>query len=124
MAMGTATDPYQPDERRLEVTRAILEELARQSGLAIAIVTKSNMVTRDAEILRRVGEHNRIFVNVTVTTVDVELARKLEPPAPRPDLRLEAVRQLNLAGVDAGLICPPVRPEITARPPDLDPLSK
>ena len=124
IAIGTATDPYQPAERRFEVTRAILEELALHSGLEIGIVTKSNLVTRDAEILRRVGEHNRIFVNVTVTTVDAELARKLEPRAPRPDLRLEAVRQLNLAGVDAGVICAPVLPEITDRPRDLEALVK
>jgi len=124
IAIGTATDPYQPAERRFEVTRAILEEIARHSGLTIGIVTKSNLVTRDAEILRRVGEHNRICVNVTVTTVDVDLARKLEPRAPRPDLRLEAVRQLNLAGVDAGVICAPVLPEITDRPRDLEALVK
>ncbi len=124
IAIGTATDPYQPAERRFEVTRAILEELARHSGLSIGIVTKSNMVTRDAEILRRLGEHNRVFVNVTVTTVEVELARKLEPRAPRPDLRLEAVRQLNLAGVDAGVICAPVLPEITDKPRDLEALVK
>jgi DNA repair photolyase len=124
IAIGTATDPYQPAERRFEITRAILEELARHSGLEVGIVTKSNLVTRDAEILRRVGEHNRIFVNVTVTTVDTELARKLEPRAPRPDLRLEAVRQLNLAGVDAGVICAPVLPEITDRPRDLEALVK
>jgi DNA repair photolyase len=124
IAIGTATDPYQPAERRFELTRTILEELARHSGLQIGIVTKSNLVTRDVEILRRIGEHNRIFVNVTVTTVDAELARKLEPRAPRPDLRLEAVRQLNLAGVDAGVICAPVLPEITDRPRDLDALVK
>ena len=124
IAIGTATDPYQPAERRYEVTRAVLEELARHSGLEIGIVTKSNLVTRDAEILRRVGLQNRIFVNVTVTTVDTELARKLEPRAPRPDLRLEAVRQLNLAGVDAGVICAPVLPEITDRPRDLEALVK
>lgn len=124
IAIGTATDPYQPAERRFEVTRAILEELAMHSGLEIGIVTKSTMVTRDAEILRRVAERNQIFVNVTVTTVDVELARKLEPRAPRPDLRLDAVRQLNLAGVDAGVICAPVLPDITDRPRDLDALVK
>ena len=125
-AIGTDTGGSirQPAERRFEVTRAILEELAQHSGLSIGIVTKSNMVTRDAEILRRVGEHNRVFVNMTVTTVDVELARKLEPRAPRPDLRLEAVRQLNLAGVDAGVICAPVLPEITDRPRDLEALVK
>ena len=124
IAIGTATDPYQPAERRFEVTRAILEELAKHSGFEIGVVTKSNLVTRDAEILRRVGENNRIFVTVTVTTVDVELARKLEPRAPRPDLRLEAVRQLNLAGVDAGVICAPVLPEITDGARDLEALVK
>jgi len=124
IAIGTATDPYQPAERRFEVTRAILEELAKHSGFEIGIVTKSNLVTRDAEILRQAAENNRIFVNVTVTTVDAELARKLEPRAPRPDLRLEAVRQLNLAGVDAGVICAPVLPEITDRPRDLEALVK
>jgi DNA repair photolyase len=124
IAIGTATDPYQPAERRFEVTRAILEELALHSGLEIGIVTKSNLVTRDVEILRRVGEHNRIFVNMTVTTVDAELARKLEPRAPRPDLRLEAVRQLNLAGVDTGVICAPVLPEITDRARELEALVK
>src|SRR5205085_6237313 len=96
IAIGTATDPYQPAERRFEVTRSILEELARHSGLSIGIVTKSNMATRDVELLRRIGEHNRISVHVTVTTVNTDLARLLEPRAPRPDLRLEAVRQLNL----------------------------
>jgi len=124
IAIGTATDPYQPAERRFEVTRAILEELSRHAGLEIGIVTKSNLVTRDAEILRRVAERNRVFVNVTVTTVNVDLARKLEPRAPRPDLRLEAVRQLNLAGVDAGVICAPVLPEITDHPRDLQALVK
>ena len=122
IAIGTATDPYQPAERRFEVTRAILAELALHSGLEIGIVTKSNLVTRDADVLRRLAKNNRVFVNVTITTVDGELARKLEPRAPRPDLRLEAVRQLNLAGVDAGVICAPVLPEITDAPHALEAL--
>src|SRR3977135_429641 len=124
IAIGTATDPYQPAERRFEVTRAILEELSRHSGLEIGIVTKSNLVTRDVEILRRVAENNQLYVNLTVTTVDTDLARILEPRAPRPDLRLEAVRQLNLAGLHAGVICAPVLPEITDGPGDLDALVK
>ena len=122
IAIGTATDPYQPAERRFEITRAILEELAQHSGLEIGIVTKSNLVTRDAEVLRRIAEHNQIFVNVTVTTMNVDLARKLEPRAPRPDLRMEAVRQLSFAGIDAGVICAPVLPEITDHPRDLEAL--
>ncbi len=124
IAIGTATDPYQPAERRFEVTKAILEVLAVHSGLSIGVVTKSSMITRDTEILLRVGEHNRISVSMTVTTLDTELARKLEPRAPRPDLRLEAVRQLNLAGVYAGVNCAPVLPEITDRPRDLEALVK
>jgi DNA repair photolyase len=122
IAIGTATDPYQPAERRFEITRAILEELNNHSGLEIGIVTKSNLVTRDADILRKIAEHNQVFVNVTITTMNTELARKLEPRAPRPDLRMQAVRQLNLAGIDSGVICAPVLPEITDHPRDLEAL--
>ena len=122
IAIGTATDPYQPAERRFEITHGILEELSRHSGLGIGIVTKSNLVVRDVEILRRIAERNELFVNLTITTINTELARKLEPRAPRPDLRLETVRQLNFAGVDAGVICAPVLPDITDAPSDLDAL--
>jgi DNA repair photolyase len=122
IAIGTATDPYQPAERRYEITRAILEEFARHRGFDIGIVTKSNLVVRDAELLREITRHNRLFVNITITTVNSELARILEPRAPRPDLRLDAVRQLNLAGVPAGVICAPVLPGITDDPRDLESL--
>jgi len=94
IAIGTATDPYQPAEKRFEVTRGILEEVAQHHGLKIGIVTKSDLIQRDIELLRRVAEHNSLFVNLTVTTLNTKLARTLEPRAPRPDLRLEAVRQL------------------------------
>lgn len=122
IAIGTATDPYQPAERHYEVTRAILEELARHSELKLGIVTKSTLIVRDAEILRQVAANNKLFVNMTITTLDAELARKLEPRAPGPDLRLEAVRQLNMAGLDAGVLCAPVLPGITDRPRDLEAL--
>src|SRR5258706_3198568 len=62
IAIGTATDPYQPAERRFEVTRAILDELSRDSGLGIGIVTNSNLLTRDVEILRRIAENNQLYV--------------------------------------------------------------
>src|SRR5215469_3978021 len=107
IAIGTATDPYQPAEKRYEVTRGILEELALHNGLEIGIVTKSELVTRDIDLLKRVSEHNSLFVNLTITTLDVKLARILEPRAPRPDLRLDAVRELCAAGVKAGVICAP-----------------
>src|SRR6202790_2028131 len=69
IAIGTATDPYQPAERRFEVTRAILEELARYRGLEIGIVTKSNLVLRDVEVLQQVAKTHRLVVNVTITTL-------------------------------------------------------
>ena len=116
IAIGTATDPYQPAERKFEVTRAILEEFALHEGLELGIVTKSNMVTRDIDLLKRISEHNRVSVSVTVTTLKVELARILEPRAPRPDLRMEAVRQLNEAGIRTGVNCCPVLPGITDSP--------
>jgi DNA repair photolyase len=122
IAIGTATDAYQPAERRFEVTRTILEELARHSGLEIGIVTKSNLVLRDIEVLKEVARNNRLFVNITVTTLNVDLARILEPRAPRPDLRLEAMQKLNQAGIAAGVICAPVLPGITDSPRDLEAL--
>jgi len=122
IALGTATDPYQPAERRYEITHAILEEMSRHRGLDIGIVTKSNLVVRDVEVLKRIAEHNRLFVNLTVTTTNADLARILEPRAPRPDLRLEAVRKLVENGVHAGVICAPVVPGITDSPKDLDAL--
>jgi DNA repair photolyase len=122
IAIGTATDPYQPAERRYEVTRAILEELARHRGLEVGIVSKSNLILRDLDVLEALAEHNQLFVNLTVTTVNTDLARILEPRAPRPDLRLDAVRMLTAAGVNAGIICAPVVPGITDSPGDLEAL--
>ncbi|HTA22702.1 MAG TPA: radical SAM protein [Terriglobales bacterium] len=120
IAIGTATDPYQPAERRFEVTRTILEEFSRHQGFQIGIVTKSNLVVRDADLLRAVGAHNKVFVNITITTLNTDLARILEPRAPRPDLRLQALRKLTEAGVPAGVICAPVLPGITDSPKDLE----
>ena len=120
IAIGTATDPYQPAERRFEVTRAILEELARHQGLQIGLITKGNLILRDLELLRELGCKNRLFVNLTITTLNVELARILEPRAPRPDLRMETVRKLNQAGIAAGVSCSPVIPGITDTPRNLE----
>ncbi len=120
IALGTATDPYQPAERRYEVTRAILEEFARHRGFELGIITKSNLVVRDIELLKEVARNNRLSVSVTVTTMNVELARLLEPRAPRPDLRMDAVRQLSAAGLRVGVSCCPVLPGITDAPRDLE----
>jgi DNA repair photolyase len=120
IAIGTATDPYQPAEKRSEVTRALLEEFTLHRGLDLGIITKSNLILSDTELLQKIAAHNRLHVSITITTLDVELARLLEPRAPRPDLRLEAVRKLNEAGVSTGVSCAPVIPGITDVPKDLD----
>ncbi len=120
IAIGTATDPYQPAERRYETTRGILEELARHQDLEIGIITKSNMIVRDIELLKEVAKHNQLHVHITITTVNEKLARLLEPRAPRPDLRLEAVRKLSEARLNVGVNCCPVIPGITDAPKDLD----
>jgi DNA repair photolyase len=122
IALGTATDPYQPAERRYEITRGILEEFSRHRGFELGIVTKSNLVVRDLELLIQVAQSNRLSVHVTITTLDVNLARILEPRAPRPDLRLEAVRTLASAGIRVGISCSPVVPGITDSPADLEAL--
>jgi DNA repair photolyase len=122
IAIGTATDPYQPAERRYEVTRAILQELARHQGLELGIITKSNLILRDIELLQEIGRHNRLSVSVTITTLNVDLARLLEPRAPRPDLRLETVRKLSQNSIRTGVSCAPVLPGITDAPRDLEAL--
>jgi len=122
IALGTATDPYQPAERKFEVTRGILEEFARHTDLNIGIVTKSDMILRDIDLLKDVSRKNRLFINITVTTMNADLARILEPRAPRPDLRLDAVNRLTRAGLEAGVICAPVLPGITDAPKDLEAL--
>jgi len=122
IALGTATDPYQPAERRYEVTRGILEEFARHHGYELGIVTKSNLVVRDLDLLRKVAKSNRLSIHITVTTLDANLARILEPRAPRPDLRLDAVRELAKAGLRVGISCSPLVPGITDSPSDLEAL--
>jgi DNA repair photolyase len=122
IAIGAATDPYQPAEKRYEVTRGILEEFARHEGFHLGIITKSNLILRDLDILQEVARHNRFSVHVTITTLDVELARILEPRAPRPDLRLEAIAQLREAGIRVGMSGSPVLPGITDSPKALESL--
>ncbi len=113
IALGTATDPYQPLERKLNITRSLLEVFARNGGFRLGIVTKSSLVTRDLDLLKDVARVNQLSVNITVTTVDRKLARILEPRAPRPDLRISALGALRQAGIRAGVMCSPLMPGIT-----------
>jgi DNA repair photolyase len=120
IALGTATDPYQPAERRYQVTHAILEEFSRHRGFELGIVTKSNLVVRDLDLLQQIDRENELSIHITVTTLFTNLARILEPRAPRPDLRMEAVRTLRQAGLRVGVSCCPVIPGITDAPHDLE----
>jgi DNA repair photolyase len=120
MALGTATDPYQPAERRFRVTRGLLAVLAQARGLRLSITTKSNLVARDIDLLRRIALRSSVHVNMTVTTLDMQLARILEPRAPTPDLRLRAVRTLREAGIATGVTLSPILPDITDTPENLE----
>jgi len=124
IALGTATDPYQPAEKEFGATRSILEKLAGREGLRLEITTKSNQVTRDIDLLRRITERSSLTINMSVTTLRTRLARLLEPRAPRPDLRLAAVRQLREAGISAGVFAAPILPGLTDREADLDALAR
>jgi DNA repair photolyase len=112
MALGTNTDPYQPVERRLGITRAILDVLAAHRH-PVGIVTKSSLVLRDLDILAPMARDGLAQVCVSVTTLDPSLARKLEPRAPTPSRRIETIRALAAAGVPVGVMAAPVIPVLT-----------
>jgi len=124
IAIGTATDPYQPAERRYRITRAMLEVFANLAGFRLGITTKSNLITRDIDLLREIARRHYLRISMTVTTVDTELARLLEPLAPRPDLRLRAVRTLSAAGFRVTLSCSPILPLINDTEPSIDAVAR
>jgi DNA repair photolyase len=124
IAIGTATDPYQPAERRFQRTRAVLEVFAEQKNVALSITTKSDLVTRDIPLFKEITKRNSLSVNITITTLDAALARELEPRAPRPDLRLRAVRALADAEIPVGVFPNPIMPLITDQEKRLDRLAK
>ncbi|MFZ0639767.1 MAG: radical SAM protein [Candidatus Acidiferrales bacterium] len=123
IAIGTATDPYQPAEQEYQVTQSILKQMAARDGLSVSITTKSNRVVRDVELLKQISARSSLSINLSVTTLNVRLARLLEPRAPRPDLRLAAVRSLRDAGIDAGVLAMPIVPGITDGEEALDSLA-
>jgi DNA repair photolyase len=109
MALGTNTDPYQPVERTLKLTRAVMETLERFNH-PVTIVTKSAGVLRDLDILQRLAQRNLARVYLSVTTLDANLARRMEPRAATPMRRLQAVEALARAGVPAGVLAAPMIP--------------
>jgi DNA repair photolyase len=118
IAIGTATDPYQPAERRYGRTRAILEVFTRERGRRLTITTKSDLVTRDLDLLREIARSNVLAVNITVTTLDEK------PRAPRPELRLQALRRLSTAGICVALFPNPIMPGLTDSERSLDLLAR
>ena len=113
LVIGTATDPYQPAERRFRLTRRILEVLGAYHGLSISIITKSPLITRDLDLLQTLSNHNEVTVNISLGTADSRLARRLELRSPVPGARLRALRRLNESGIYAGLLVAPIIPGIT-----------
>ena len=109
MALGSNTDPYQPVERTLKLTRAVLEVLERY-GHPVSIVTKSAGVLRDVDILQRMAARGLARVYLSVTTLDANLARRMEPRAAAPERRLAAIASLTQAGVPAAVLAAPMIP--------------
>ena len=124
IALGTATDPYQPAEKQYEITRRLLEVFAEFDGLEFSITTKSILILRDLDLLQAVSARHRFSVHMTVTTTDERLARLLEPKAPPPARRLEAVRALANAGIRVGVNLMPILPGLTDSPCALEAVAR
>lgn len=124
IALGTATDPYQPAEKQFRITRRLLEVFAGFEGLTFSITTKSVLILRDLELLREIARRHRFGVHMTVTTLDERLARLLEPKAPPPARRLETVHELARAGVLTSVNLMPILPGLTDSPRSLEAVAR
>jgi DNA repair photolyase len=120
IAIGTATDPYQPAERRHRVTQSLLELFAGREGLQLSITTKSDLIRRDIPLLQQIAVRNTLSVNLTIPTPHVGISRRTEPRACRPDKRMAAMQALSDAGIRVGVFAMPLLPRITDRLEDLD----
>ncbi|MEO8487719.1 MAG: PA0069 family radical SAM protein, partial [Betaproteobacteria bacterium] len=114
IALGTNTDPYQPIEREWKITRAVLEVLA-ETKHPFSIVTKSALVERDLDLIAPMAAKGMARAYLSITTLDADLARKLEPRASAPARRLQAIRALAAAGVPTGVMVAPVIPQLNDR---------
>ncbi len=109
LALGANTDPYQPAERRLELTRRILEVLAEHDH-PVSVVTKSNLILRDLDLLIAMAKKNLAGVLISITTLDPDLARSMEPRAPSPERRIQGIGALSDAGIPVGVLASPMIP--------------
>jgi DNA repair photolyase len=112
LVMSGVTDPYQPVEKKLRVTRGCLEVLAKFRN-PVAIITKNRLVTRDVDLLCELATCNAVAVNISVTSLDPNLQRVLEPRTSSPQARLDAIRQLSAAGIPTGVMVAPIIPGLT-----------
>jgi DNA repair photolyase len=115
LSIGTATDPYQPAERRFRLTRVILERLAQERGLHLSIVTKSTLVRRDVDLLTALTRLHEVAVHISLISPSAVMVRRFERRSPVPAARLRTLAALSKAGIHCGLICAPVLPAITDR---------
>ena len=122
ISIGTVTDPYQPAELHYGVTRSLLEAFDRVAGLVVSITTRSPLILRDLGLLARLDRKHSITVNVTVTTLDPETARRIEPRAPDPRARLRAVSRLASEGLATQLFCMPIMPGVNSSESQLRPI--
>jgi DNA repair photolyase len=120
IAIGTATDPYQPAERRFGLTRSMLEVFAQLGGLTLSITTKSALIARDIDLLARINAKSKLSVNFSLITLNRGLQRILEPRAPRPALRLRALAELSAAGIRCNLLMMPMIPGLTDSPASIE----
>ena len=119
VAMSGVTDPYQPAEKKYELTRKILKILA-EHRFSVHIITKSDLVLRDIDLLQEIAEQTWCTVSLTIITFDQELLPHLEPFAPSPTKRLEAIKKLNEAGIQAGVDFTPLVPYLLDSPDNLE----
>lgn len=122
IAIGTATDPYQPAEKHHQVTRQLLEVFTRVEGLNLSITTKSPLITRDLDLLAEIDRRHALTVHVTLTTADPALARRIEQHAPDPQARLRTIERLVEQGIETKVNVMPIMPGINDSERELRPL--
>ena len=112
LTLSGVTDPYQPAERHFRITRACLEVLA-EFRHPVCIVTKNHTVTRDLDLLQELARYQAVLVEISITTLDTDLASRLEPRTSRPALRLQAIETLASRGIPVGVLVAPIIPGLT-----------
>ncbi len=113
IVIGTATDPYQPAERRFRITRGLLESLLPHRDLHLGIITKSPLITRDTDLLVQLAERHTVSIHISLAALEGRLVRRIEARSPAPHARLRALGHLAASGLDVGLLVAPIIPGVT-----------